>query len=32
MGKRGEADDATRHLGCAGAWGLFPNKDAVYIN
>ncbi len=24
MGKRGEADDATRHLGCAGAWGLFP--------
>ena len=32
MGKRGEADDATRHLGCAGAWGLFPNEDAVYIN
>ena len=32
MGKRGEADDATRHLGCAGAWGLFPNKDAVYVN
>jgi len=32
MGKRGEADEATRHLGCAGAWGLFPNKDAVYIN
>ena len=29
MGKRGEADDATRHLGCAGAWGLFPNMDAV---
>jgi hypothetical protein len=32
MGKRGEADEATRHLACAGAWGLFPNKDAVYIN
>lgn len=32
MGKRGEVDEATRHLGCAGAWGLFPNKDAVYIN
>lgn len=32
MGKRGEADEATRHIGCAGAWGLFPNKDAVYIN
>lgn len=31
MGKRGEADETTRHLGCAGAWGLFPNKDAVYI-
>lgn len=32
MGKRGETDDATRHLGCAGAWELFPNKDAVFIN
>ena len=32
MGARGVADDKTRHLGCAGAWGLFPNKDAVYIN
>jgi hypothetical protein len=32
MGKRGEADDAIRHLGCAGAWGLFPNNDAIYIN
>lgn len=32
MGKRGKADEATRHLACAGAWGLFPNKDAVYIN
>jgi hypothetical protein len=32
MGARGVADEATRHIGCAGAWGLFPNKDAVYIN
>ena len=32
MGKRGEADETTRHIGCAGAWGLFPNEDAVYIN
>jgi hypothetical protein len=32
MGKRGAADEATRHIGCAGAWGLFPNEDAVYIN
>ena len=32
MGPRGVADENTRHLGCAGAWGLFPNKDAVYIN
>lgn len=32
MGPRGVADDKTRHLGVAGAWGLFPNKDAVYIN
>jgi hypothetical protein len=32
MGPRGVANDKTRHLACAGAWGLFPNKDAVYIN
>ncbi|SHK24946.1 Protein of unknown function [Rubritalea squalenifaciens DSM 18772] len=32
MGPRGEADEKTRHLGVAGAWGLFPEKDAVYIN
>lgn len=32
MGPRGVADEKTRHLGVAGAWGLFPNKDAVYIN
>ncbi|MDM0037328.1 DUF1254 domain-containing protein [Variovorax sp. J22P271] len=32
MGPRGVADDSIRHLAAAGAWGLFPNKDAVYIN
>lgn len=32
MGPRGIADDKIRHLAAAGAWGLFPNKDAVYIN
>jgi hypothetical protein len=32
MGPRGQADDSIRHLAAAGAWGLFPNKDAVYIN
>ena len=32
MAPRGVANDKTRHLACAGAWGLFPNKDAVYIN
>jgi hypothetical protein len=32
MGRRGEADERTRHVGCAGAWGLFPNSEAVYIN
>jgi hypothetical protein len=32
MGPRGQVNEKTRHLACAGAWGLFPNKDAVYIN
>ncbi|NTU82577.1 MAG: DUF1254 domain-containing protein [Chloroflexales bacterium] len=32
MGPRGAVDEATRHIGCAGAWGLFPNQDAIYIN
>ncbi|MEE4024359.1 DUF1214 domain-containing protein [Gordonia sp. PKS22-38] len=32
MGRRGETDDATRHLAVAGAWGLFPEHEAVYIN
>jgi hypothetical protein len=32
MAPRGVANDKTRHIACAGGWGLFPNKDAVYIN
>ena len=32
MGPRGVADETMRHLACAGAWGLFPNKHADYIN
>jgi hypothetical protein len=32
MGRRGEVDEASRHLGVAGAWGLFPEREAVYIN
>lgn len=32
MGSRGEVNEDTRHLAAAGAWGLFPEKDAVYIN
>src|SRR6056297_1026341 len=32
MGPRGKVNEATRHLAAAGAWGLFPEQDAVYIN
>ena len=32
MGPRGQPDEKMRHLAVAGAWGLLPNKDAVYIN
>ena len=32
MGPRGAVNERTRHLAVAGAWGLFPEKDAVYIN
>jgi hypothetical protein len=28
MGPRGAVNEQTRHLAAAGAWGLFPNKDA----
>ena len=32
MGPKGEVNEETRHLAAAGAWGLFPEEDAVYIN
>lgn len=32
MGPRGKVNEKTRHLAAAGAWGLFPEQDAVYIN
>jgi hypothetical protein len=32
MGPRGKVNEKTRHLAVAGAWGLFPERDAVYIN
>lgn len=32
QGKRGEVNEETRHLAAAGAFGLFPEKEATYIN
>ena len=32
QGPRGTVNEKTRHLAAAGAWGLFPERDAVYIN
>ena len=32
MGPRGTVDEATRHIAAAAAWGLFPEKDATYLN
>lgn len=32
MGPRGAVDEATRHLAAAAAWGLNPDKDAVYLS
>ncbi len=32
QGPRGKVNEKTRHLAAAGAWGLFPEWDAVYIN
>jgi hypothetical protein len=32
MGPRGTVDEATRHLAAAAAWGLNPDKDAVYLS
>jgi hypothetical protein len=32
MGPRGTLNEETRKYAAAGGWGLFPNKDATYIN
>lgn len=32
MGPKGTLNEETRKYAAAGAWGLFPNKDATYIN
>lgn len=32
MGPKGKVNEETRMYAAAGAWGLFPNKDATYIN
>ncbi len=32
MGPKGKVNEQTRKYAAAGAWGLFPNKDATYIN
>ena len=32
QGKPAEVNERTRHLAAAGAWGLLPNRDALYIN
>jgi hypothetical protein len=32
MGPRGTVDETTRHIAAAAAWGLFPEKDATYLN
>jgi hypothetical protein len=32
MGPRGQVDEATRHIAAAAAWGLFPERDAMYLN
>ena len=32
QGPRGKADEKTRHIAAAAAWGLFPEWDATYLN
>ena len=32
MGPRGKVDEQTRHIAAAAAWGLFPERDATYLN
>lgn len=32
MGPKGTVDEKTRQFAAAAAWGLFPEKDATYLN
>jgi hypothetical protein len=32
MGPRGKVDEKIRHIAAAAAWGLFPERDATYLN
>ncbi len=32
QGPRGKANEDTRHIAAAAAWGLFPEWDATYLN
>jgi len=32
MGPRGSVNEAERHIAAAAAWGLFPERDATYLN
>ena len=32
QGPRGKADEKTRHIAAAAAWGLLPEWDAAYLN
>ncbi|MBF7731556.1 DUF1254 domain-containing protein [Pseudomonas sp. N040] len=32
QGPRGKVNEKTRHIAAAAAWGLFPERDATYLN
>ncbi len=32
QGPRGKVNEKTRHIAAAAVWGLFPEKDATYLN
>ena len=32
MGARGMVDEKARHIAAVAAWGLFPERDATYLN
>ncbi len=32
QGPRGKVNEKTRHVAAAAVWGLFPEKDATYLN